>query len=130
MKKLLIILTLLLLTCINYANAQSEEILVNPEIAPEFPNGENGLIKFLADNFNYPLSSDVILTKFYFGLTIDTFGLASFDTLYTAMDSKYKNSVEIELLRTVELMPKWKPAELNGKKIESKMNIPLRIEIK
>jgi protein TonB len=130
MKQFITILILICLGSLSPIYGQDEQIFINPEIQPSYPEGNEGLLKFIYSNFKYPQTDDILLTKIYFTINIDTLGIARFDSIQKLSEGADIEAVEKELTRIINLMPNWEPGRFDGKKVKTKMNIPLRLELK
>ncbi|WP_343674656.1 energy transducer TonB [Chitinophaga sp.] len=97
--------------------------------SPEFPGGENGLIKYLKKNFQYPheaLESGIEGTvTVQFTINAEG-GIENVSTI----SPKLGGHLEMEAIRLVRSMPKWKPAMENGKAVPAQCNIPVVFSLK
>ena len=95
---------------------------------PEYPGGHSAMLKFLSANINTASykAEELTGTRIYVEFIIDKKG--------TVKDAKIKRGVNPQLdkeaLRAVSTMPAWIPAVKDGKPVEMKMVIPIRIELK
>ncbi len=93
---------------------------------PQFPGGQDSLLKFISKNFNYPVetknkkSGERII---HVQLTIDEKGNVKKSKIIKGINSE----LDKEALRVVSLMPKWKPAFADGKPVEQKVNVPIKL---
>jgi len=124
------------------AMAQAPEPMVLPEKAhpkpnqpytmveemPEFPGGQAALTKYLQNTIVYPkLAIDSAYEgRVYVKFVIDTGGKVTDVTVVRS--SKYK-CLDIEALRVVKMMPKWKPGKSNGKKVPVYYNLPVTFRL-
>ena len=122
---------LLLIFCvINFFYSQTEQenkIYDIVDVRPEFPGGEIALLRFLAENINYPQSA------------IDS-GIQGtiFIKFIVEVDGRITN-VEVirgigggcdeEAIRVVQTMPKWTPGIYEGNYVRSRTAIPIRFVI-
>lgn len=128
MKKLTLILATLLMT-ISYAAAQenydNDEFILGTFIgkSPEFPGGTDSLYKFLESNLTYPedAKKDSIQGRVICRFTIDTDGSITDIQVLRSVHP----SLDAEAVRVISAMPKWVPAEIDGKKIKRKDTIPI-----
>lgn len=128
MKKLALILATLLMT-VSYATAQedndNDEFIGGIFISksPEFPGGTDSLFKFLESNLIYPedAKKDSIQGRVICRFTIDT------DRSITDIRvlRSVHPSLDAEAVRVISAMPKWVPAEIDGKKIKRKYVFPI-----
>ena len=79
---------------------------------PKFPGGAEKLIEFINQNLKYPENSkkqDIQETVFV-SFIINTDGVISNVEIVKGVDTEIDN----EVIRVVELMPKWSPGKLRG----------------
>ena len=97
------------------------------EQMPEFPGGQDALMKFLNENIQYPqLAKDAgIEGKVYLRFTV-------------GKDGKVKNiqvlrgvspEIDAEAIRVLKAMPAWEPGEQRGKKVEVQMTLPIHFNL-
>ena len=130
MKKLTLILVTLLMT-VSYATAQEEDnnyegsICIDTFIgkSPEFPGGTDSLYKFLESNLKYPedAKKDSIQGRVICRFTIDTDGSITDIRVLRSVHP----SLDAEAVRVISAMPKWVPAETDGKKTRCKFVFPV-----
>lgn len=128
MKKLTLILVTLLMTA-TYATAQEDND--NDEFIgfiqfpkePEFPGGTDSLAKFICSNLKYPedAKKDSIQGRVICRFTIDTDGSVTDIRVLRSVHP----SLDAEAVRVLSAMPKWVPAETNGKMIKRKFTFPV-----
>ncbi len=94
---------------------------------PEFPGGEEAMMKFLGDNTKYPAqarengSSGVVIVSFI--VEVDG-SLSNIKVLRSV-----EESLDNEAIRVVKSMPKWNPGKHNGEKVRVNYNLPLRFSL-
>jgi protein TonB len=107
----------------------TDSIYTIVEEEAEFPGGNVYLLKFIQENLIYPeeyVNIDVI-GKIYVKFVVSKTGICSdFQILRGMQDSKLERST-IEMLKR---MPKWRPAKINGKEVDSYLILPVYIEPK
>jgi protein TonB len=85
------------------------------EVRAEFKEGTEKMNQFLRDNFAIPKE---ITDQNLKGEIISTFVVEKDGTLTDIKISKDQGyNTNNEMVRVLKLMPKWYPAELNGKKV-------------
>lgn len=91
----------------------------------EFPGGMLALRKFVADNLKYPERplKDSIEGKCVVKLLITDKGEVQQATITKSVENYPE--FDKEALRVMYLMPKWKPAKVNGKDVSSYYRIPV-----
>lgn len=101
--------------------------LANPDKQPEFPGGQEAMIKFLIKNIRYPEDARTkgIQGTVYVQFTILQSGELS--------DIKVKKGVndqlDAEAVRVVASMPNWIPGEQDGKKVNVVMVLPVSFKL-
>lgn len=98
------------------------------ETQPVFPGGEDALYKFLKDNVVYPSNNGHADTS---GIVVVIFKIEKDGSVTDArilrdIGEGYGEAV----LKAVEAMPKWKPAEADGKPIRVEFSLPFRFDSK
>lgn len=139
MKKLFFILSLIILTI--QLNAQTDSLTINIdslavkqteayevidpiEPMPKFPGDQDSLRTFIERNNNWRVGKETIVGKVFVGFVVEQDGsitnIEILKGLHKACDTEAK--------RIVSLMPNWKPAEIQGKPIRSKMMLPITFD--
>lgn len=110
------------------AVVDEEPIVQVPELQAEYPGGPEALMKFLKSNVQYPHEAKemCIQGRVYVSLIVERDGLISKVEIVRGVHS----SLDKEALRVTRLMPNWIPAEVNGKKVRSKVYIPISFIMK
>ena len=95
----------------------------------EFPGGMAALRQFLADNLKYPERpmKDSVEGKCYVKLLITDKGAIQSAKVFKST-TDYPE-FDKEALRIMYLMPKWKPAKVNGKDVSSYYRIPVSFRL-
>ena len=93
---------------------------------PEFPNGNDGLVKYLSENIKYPKKAlkNGITGKVFVQFVIDKTGKV---TNVTAVRGVEK-SLDKEAVRVIKSMPKWKPGMKDGQPVKVKYTIPINFK--
>ena len=113
------------------AVAQSKDSLktdtltfINPEVPPSFPGGIIGLNAYIDENFSWTQGQLTVKGKVFVEFIVDKEGNVKLaKVMYSLCESCDK-----EALRLVENMPQWSPGTINGKKVETRMILPIRFE--
>jgi len=96
------------------------------ESDPEFPGGQEAMRQYLMKNLVYP--SDALANnvggRVYLRFQITEDG--SISTVKVQRGIPDCQECDEEAVRVVKSMPKWKPAESNGKPVSSWYNLPIR----
>ncbi len=105
-----------------------DEIILLPEIMPEFPGGEQALLNYLANNVKYPViaQENGIQGRVYVSFVVDESGNIFDVNIVRGVDS----SIDNEALRVVRGMPKWKPGRQGGKAVKVRYFVPVKFELR
>jgi len=123
MKKIFFLL--LLLSGVSFGQ---EEILNYAEEEPEFPGGINAMNKFIYDNVEYPMKSRENKEQ---GIVYVQFVImkdGSIDSVKVIRG--VSELLDSEAIRVIKKMPKWKPAEQAGKKVNCLFTIPINFRLR
>lgn len=97
------------------------------EVMAQYPEGNAALMKFINDNLIWP---EILNESCIEGRVIVKFVVTETGEL---TDIKVVRSLEKHLdeeaVRVIKLMPKWIPAEINGRKISSYYTVPVLFKI-
>ncbi len=127
MKKILLIISLAFAT-LSFTYETPE---VNNEFTelkaykkPQFFGGERMLSQYLANNISYPQEAinKGIQGKVYAEFYIEIDGSITGARVHRGIGG----GCDEETIRVINSMPKWKPAEQNGKKIRVKQALPVQ----
>ena len=96
------------------------------EVKPEFPNGNDGLVKYLSENIKYPKKAlkNGVTGKVFVQFVIDKTGKV---TNVVAVRGVEK-SLDKEAVRVIKSMPKWKPGMKDGNPVKIKYTIPINFK--
>lgn len=96
------------------------------EVKPEFPNGNEGLAKYLSENIKYPKKAlkNGVSGKVFVQFVIDKTGKV---TNVVAVRGVEK-SLDKEAVRVIKSMPKWKPGMKDGQPVKVKYTIPINFK--
>ena len=93
------------------------------EVKPEFPGGLDEFYKFFNLNFNTP-KVEGLKGKIYVTFVVEKDG--SLTEIKVLRD--IGNGTGKEAIRVLQLSPKWKPGEQNGKKVRCTFSLPITIQ--
>jgi TonB family protein len=105
-----------------------EQIFIIVETMPEFPGGNSALMKFLAENTQYPVNAQ---EKGIQGRVICTFVVekngkpSNIQVVRTSGDP----SLDKEAVRVISTMPKWKPGTQRGKPVRVTYTLPVSFRL-
>ncbi|HLP95517.1 MAG TPA: M56 family metallopeptidase [Saprospiraceae bacterium] len=101
------------------------------EIKPQFPGGQEAMIRFLQENLKYPESAkqNKVEGTVFVSFVVDETGkvLRPYGQINMPNDSKWSLVEEAE--RVVGSMPKWIPAQHKGKSVGCSMQLPINFSL-
>ena len=98
-----------------------------PETMPQFPGGQEVMMKYLAANIKYPASAVKAKKQ---GRVIVTFIVQKDGSVTHAKIAKSVDpELDAEALRIVKGMPKWTPGTQNGKPVNVKYTLPVNFSL-
>lgn len=94
----------------------------------EFPGGNQEMFKFIGNNLKYPADAKKEGREgtVYISFVVGKKGELRDYKVLKAVDSELEDAA----IKVLQEMPKWTPAEKDGKKVASSMSIPFRFKIK
>lgn len=102
---------------------EDDKVYTVVDVMPEFPGGQNELLKFLANSIKYPAES---IEKKEQGRVSLTFTVNKDGTI---SDTKVVRSVtpalDAEAIRVIKSMPNWTPAKNKGKIVRVAYTVPV-----
>ena len=107
------------------ASGNSKEVVITQ---PEFKGGIKEMYQYIADNFQYPeeAARRSVNGKMEVEFTVEKSG----DVTYCGIVKGLDYSIDGEILRLLEAMPRWIPATRNGEPVRYKVLMPLTIRAK
>ena len=125
------VLTLLLMVNTN-AMAQSKKIandkvLEKAEVMPQFPGGDQAMMKFVAENVQYPQEArdKEISGRVMVGFIVEKDGSVNEVKVVKGIGG----GCDEEAVRVVKAMPKWKPGKQKGKPVRVHYTLPLTFKL-
>lgn len=109
------------------AGGDDDKVYNTVEEMPEFPGGQNALMRWLADNLKYPMEAAEagiqgrVVVKF----VIDKNGNVTNPTVARSVC----DALDAEALRIVRSMPKWTPGKQDGKCVAVEYSLPVVFRI-
>ena len=93
------------------------------EEMPEFPGGEQALMKYLQSHIVYPKKAQEhgIEGRCYVGFVVDAMGNITDVAVKRPLDP----DLDAEAVRVVKAMPTWKPGRQNGKTVAVAYTLPI-----
>lgn len=112
---------------IKVIEGENDEIMLVAEVMPEYEGGHKALQKFIAENLEYP---EWALQKKIQGRVLINFVVDSKGEIrYPAIVKGIGGGCELEAMRVIMAMPKWKPGKQNGKNISVKFTLPVMFAV-
>lgn len=92
-----------------------------------FPGGDEALRRFVAENLHYPeaMRQQGKSGRVFVTIEISKKGKITNPRIIKTPDEGFNE----EVIRFVKSMPKWKPAKVKGKKVASRMILPLMFRL-
>lgn len=106
----------------------SASIVMMPvEVMPQFPGGEDALIKYLSKNLKYPANAKKswIEGTVYVTFLLDKEGKVTEPKILKSVSEE----LDAEAIRLVNEMPQWTPGTQNGKPVIVQYNLPVRFKL-
>ena len=105
--------------------SQSKDSIYNTdalEVMPEFPGGNEAMVKFLQENVVYPEKAKEkgISGKTFVSFTIEKDGSISDVKVLRGCDKE----CDAEAVRVVKSMPKWNPGKVKGQPVRVNFTMP------
>jgi len=97
------------------------ELIDYIEKMPEFPDGADSLRSYLETKYNWAVEQLTIAGTVFVGFVVEQDGSITNIEIMKG----FNESCEKEAIRIIEGMPKWKPGDLQGNPIRTKMVIPI-----
>ncbi len=109
-----------------YDSIMKTMVTTFPEVPPVFPGGDAALSKYLMNNIHYKQENDYWQGSFQLEYVIDIRGVVRGTRILKKLPEEY-SIMDKEVLRVLNAMPDWTPGKCNGKNVNVKMFMPLRI---
>ncbi len=127
----LILLSLLFLSSVHAQDLtgnDNDSVLVFASEMPEYPGGQDAMMKFLSKNMHYPPQA---IKSGISGTCIYTFVVGSNGVLSGfVLDKSIGYGCNEEALRVLKLMPKWIPGKNDGVPAPVKVTLPIKFQLK
>ncbi|MDR2916105.1 MAG: TonB family protein [Tannerella sp.] len=106
---------------------QEDVVFVTVEKMPQFPGGEQSLLKYIADNINYPAMA---AEKGIQGRVACKFVVREDGSIGNVQVVRPVDPLlDDEAIRVIYSMPKWTPGEQRGKKVAVEYSVPVRFRL-
>ena len=106
--------------------AMEEEVFVIVETMPEFPGGLQAMMKFIAENVQYPANAMEKGGRVVCQFVVEKDGhIGDIQVVRTSGDA----SLDKEAVRVIGTMPKWKPGIQFGKPVRVTFTLPINFKL-
>ena len=95
---------------------------------PEFPGGENAMLKYLSNNIKYPVDArEANITGIvYLSFIVDKEGEIKNIEILKGIGG----GCEEEAMRVIKNMKKWKPGKQNGQSVNVQFKLPVSFTLR
>jgi protein TonB len=130
-------LYILFLFCIPlFVEAQEQNTTTDSNIVftivermPQFPGGDEGLIKYLIENMKYPAQAKKNGISGTVYLTFVVNKLGNIEDAKVLRSVKNGEELNDEALRVIKSMPTWTPGTQNEKTVSVQYNLPIKFTL-
>ena len=107
--------------------AAIDKVYEKAEVMPEFPGGEQAMMKFVAENVQYPeeAKEKEISGRVLVGFIVEKDGSVNEVKIVRGIGG----GCDEEAVRVVKAMPKWKPGKQKGKPVRVHYTLPLTFKL-
>jgi len=103
---------------------KQDKTFTTVDIMPEFPGGQDALKRFITTELKYPIEA---MKAGIQGTVIISFIIDEEGNVVNAIIVRGVNtSLDLEAIRVVEMMPKYKPGMLKGEAVKVRYSIPIK----
>ncbi|MBQ2290686.1 MAG: energy transducer TonB [Paludibacteraceae bacterium] len=103
-----------------------DEIFMIVETMPEFPGGQQAMMKFIAENVQYPANAMEKGGRVVCQFVVEKDGhIGDIQVVRTSGDA----SLDKEAVRVIGTMPKWKPGIQLGKPVRVTFTLPINFKL-
>jgi protein TonB len=99
----------------------TEKVHEFAEVEPQFPGGEEEMIKFISNNIVYPLGLESSQGIVYASFVVEKDGSFSRLEILKGFSKEFDQAVVNIILK----MPKWEPGKIGGEKVRVRFTIPV-----
>lgn len=103
-----------------------KQVYTKVDSMPEFKDGNIGILNYFKSNYKISNKIDDFQASFKFEFVIDNDGILIGERIKGKHKEKLSTS-EIEALRVLSNMPKWKAGKCNGQAVPVKVILPLKL---
>jgi len=103
-------------------------VFLSVEKTPEFPGGDAALLRWIADNVNYPTTAaeNGIQGRVNCAFIVEPDGSITNVKVTRPLD----NELDAESIRVLSLLPKFTPGTQKGKAVRVRYSVPVRFQLK
>ena len=107
--------------------AANDKVLEKAEVMPEFPGGEQAMMKFVAENVQYPQEArdKEISGRVLVGFIVEKDGSIAEVKVVKGIGG----GCDEEAVRVVKAMPKWKPGKDKGNPVRVSYMMPFTFKL-
>ena len=109
---------------------EAPQIFTIVEQMPEFPGGENAMLKYIAEKTNYPAMERENGIQGTVFLTFVVRPDGSIDDVKVLRGVSGGPNLANEAVRVIKTMPKWKAGKQNGREVNVQFQLPVRFTLK
>lgn len=108
---------------------QSDGIRIFAEVMPEFVGGIGALMKYINESIKYPdfEKDNKIEGRVFVSFTIDIDGSIVNPKIVSSVQGS--KNFDIEVLRVISSMPKWKPGKEHGELVAVQYTLPIMFKL-
>ena len=112
----------------NESIANEEFVFVTVEEMPEYPGGNEALLKWIAENINYPVTAaeNGIEGRINCQFIVRKDGSVDDVKVLRSLDP----NLDSEAIRVLSALPKFKPGKQQGRNVSVKFSVPVRFALK
>jgi protein TonB len=109
---------------VNPGQQNDDPVFTEVDQKPEFPNGQDALMRYLMENLRYPQDARNERIQ---GTVFVTFVVEKDGSVTDVRTLRgVAPSLDEESIRVVKAMPKWEPGVIKGEPVRVQFNLPLR----
>jgi protein TonB len=111
------------------ASVMMPKIYTAAEVAPQFPGGARALDNYINKSVNYPQQAidDDVSGTVHVSFIVDEKGHVTKAKVLDA--ANVGDGLDQEALRVVKNMPAWMPGTVKGKKVKTRMELPISFQV-
>lgn len=104
----------------------NQQVYSIPDKEAEFPGGQTAFMSYLQKNLQYPKEQEEWQGSIYVTFIVDSLGKIRNECIYKRYFKGEISPVERVVLNLIKEMPTWTPAEIDGKKVYSRVTLPIK----